>query len=199
MGWREARLKVRRSVWRRWKQNTWNCCTKAMTTGVEIHKTGKPDGCWWPVGCREEISGGVEKDTLSLENRDRAPPRDGNGVMKWVWDSLPCGAVLWAAGSTVRSSGNQFWNEDTRFGGLRHADDDHCHGWMSDKSKRTWVEFSGTSMGWVEGIPWWMLRSLERGWKKSGKRDATGAKEGGNFQDGVCMWSQPHKCWQRKG
>lgn len=30
--------------------------------------------------------------------------------------------------------------------------------------------------GWVKGekIPWWMLRSLQRGWRKSGETCATG-------------------------
>lgn len=77
-----------------------------MIIGVEIYKIGKFDGCWWLVGCREEISGGVEKDTLSLENRDRVFFRDGNGVMKWVWDLFSCGVVLWVVGFIVRSLGN---------------------------------------------------------------------------------------------
>lgn len=37
-----------------------------MTKGAEIQTTGKPDGSWCLVGCREEIGDGVEEDALSL-------------------------------------------------------------------------------------------------------------------------------------
>lgn len=35
----------------------------------------------------------------------------------------------------------EFWVEETSFAGLLHEDANHCHEWLSDKRKRTWIEF----------------------------------------------------------
>lgn len=46
----------------------------------------------------------------------------------------------------------EIWIGDSRCDGF-HADANHCHGWLSHKRSRTWIELSGpaTFMGQVEG------------------------------------------------
>ena len=109
-----------------------------------------------------------------------------------------CPVSRWVHGLGLRK---EFWTEDTRFTGVLHEDADHRHGGLSVERKRMYrVSGTMTFMEWAEGKnPRWMLKSCQRGWKKSGEGGTTGAKEGRNFKDRFCTWSKPHTCQQGKG